>query len=195
PDARISRAELSRQRLAYVEDLLTGERGALGALEEQVARSVANHDILAADVEREYDDSRSFGEKAADVVATFGGSWRFIIIFGAFLVVWMAVNVAAGEKRAFDVYPFILLNLVLSCIAAVQAPVIMMSQRRQESKDRLRSENDYKIDLKAELEIRHLHEKMDHLLNRQWRHQTEIQRVQLELLHELTERRSPPSGA
>ena len=101
------------------------------------------------------------------------------------LVVWIAVNALRGMAAAFDPYPFILLNLVLSCIAALQAPIIMMSQRRQEARDRLQAENDYKVNLKAELEIRHLHEKLDHQLQRQWERLAEIQRVQIELLEEL----------
>jgi uncharacterized membrane protein len=96
----------------------------------------------------------------------------------------MGINLLLGEKAAFDVYPFILLNLILSTIAALQAPIIMMSQRRQEAKDRLRALNDYKVNLKAELEIRHLHEKVDHLLNRQWERLTEIQQIQIEMMLE-----------
>ena len=112
--------------------------------------------------------------------------------FCAVLVGWMAANTVA-IARAFDPYPFILLNLVLSCVAALQAPIIMMSQRRQEAKDRLRAENDYKVNLKAELEIRHLHEKLDHLLARQWERLAEIQRIQIEMLEEMASdtRRGP----
>ena len=116
--------------------------------------------------------------------AAFGGSWTFILSFCAVLVVWMALNMTAWLFNTFDPYPFILLNLVLSCIAALQAPVIMMSQKRQETKDRLRAENDYKINLKAELEIRQLHEKIDHQLARQWERLAEMQQIQIELLEE-----------
>ena len=97
---------------------------------------------------------------------------------------WIIINLVFGDKRAFDPYPSILLNLVLSCIAAVQAPIIMMSQKRQEDKDRLRALNDYRVNLKAELEIRHLHEKLDHLISRQWQRLAEIQRMQLEIMQE-----------
>ena len=103
--------------------------------------------------------------------------------------VWMVINIIEGDLRAFDPYPFILLNLLLSCLAAIQAPVIMMSQKRQEAKDRLRSENDYRVNLKAELEIRHLHEKMDYLIQRQWQRLTEIQQLQLEIMQEKRLRR------
>jgi uncharacterized membrane protein len=101
----------------------------------------------------------------------------------------MAFNIWVATRAVFDPYPFILLNLALSCLAAIQAPIIMMSQKRQESKDRLRSENDYRVNLKAELEIRHLHEKLDHLLNRQWERLAEIQQIQLEIMQDLTRHR------
>ncbi|MFL6596135.1 MAG: DUF1003 domain-containing protein, partial [Chthoniobacterales bacterium] len=109
----------------------------------------------------------TFGERLSDHIATFGGSWRFIISFGAVLLLWIAANAFVFMNKGFDPYPFILLNLILSCLAAIQAPIIMMSQNRSEARDRLRAENDYKVNLKAELEIRHLHEKIDHLLRRQ----------------------------
>ena len=127
----------------------------------------------------------TLGEALADRIATFGGSWRFIIVFGSVLLVWILINTIALAAKPFDPYPFILLNLILSCLAAIQAPVIMMSQNRQETKDRLRSENDYRVNLKAELEIRHLHEKVDHLLSRQWERLAEIQQIQIELLSEV----------
>jgi len=142
-----------------------------------------------APVEETWEDRRTTGERLADIVAEFGGSWRFIISFAVVLIVWMAFNVWAATQRVFDPYPFILLNLVLSCLAAIQAPIIMMSQKRQETKDRLRSENDYRVNLKAELEIRHLHEKIDHLINRQWERLAEIQQIQLEIMEDLAARR------
>jgi uncharacterized membrane protein len=108
----------------------------------------------------------------------------FILSFLMLLGVWMAYNVTRGAGGAFDPYPFILLNLVLSCLAALQAPIIMMSQKRQEAKDRLRSLNDYQVNLKAELEIRHLHEKLDHLISKQWQRLAEIQQLQLEIIQE-----------
>ena len=114
------------------------------------------------------------GEALADRIATFGGSWKFIIVFGSVLGTWIVINALVLRAKPFDPYPFILLNLILSCLAAIQAPVIMMSQNRQEAKDRLRSEHDYRINLKAELEIRHLHEKLDHLLSHQWERLAEI---------------------
>jgi len=127
---------------------------------------------------------RTLGERLSDHLASFGGSWTFIIFFFVVLVAWMAFNVVLVEQERFDPYPFILLNLVLSCLAALQAPIIMMSQKRQEAKDRLRSENDYRVNLKAELEIRHLHEKIDHILTGQWERLAEIQQIQLELMQD-----------
>jgi len=119
-------------------------------------------------------------------VAAFGGSWRFIMLFGAILLVWIVLNSIFLLQRPFDPYPFILLNLVLSCIAAMQAPIIMMSQNRQESKDRLRAEHDYQVNLKAEIEIRQLHIKLDQLLNHSWQRLLEIQRVQMDIMEDIS---------
>ncbi|CAO3408040.1 DUF1003 domain-containing protein [Azospirillum largimobile] len=184
PDSQISRQELARYRSLYVAELLQAEHGELSELDREVAESLARHETLAENPEEEYDDRRTLGERLSDGLASFGGSWAFLISFAFFLGVWMIVNMLEGDARAFDPYPFILLNLVLSCLAAIQAPVIMMSQKRQEAKDRLRSENDYRVNLKAELEIRHLHEKMDYLIQRQWQRLTEIQQLQLEIMQE-----------
>ncbi len=180
----ISRDEVSRFRSAYVSDLLRQESGELNTLDKEVEQSLLTHTRLTENSDEMYDEQRSFGERIADVVAKFGGSWTFILSFLFILSVWIAVNGYVGEKKAFDPFPFILLNLVLSCIAALQAPIIMMSQRRQEAKDRQRSDSDYKVNLKAELEIRHLHEKLDHLMNSQWQRLQEIQQLQLELLQD-----------
>ncbi len=125
----------------------------------------------------------------ADKIATFGGSWYFLIFFTVFLAVWITVNSVVWMIKPVDPYPYILLNLMLSCLAAVQAPIIMMSQNRQEAKDRIRSQHDYQINLKAELEIRHLHEKIDHLLSHQWDRLTQIQEIQLDLLSEMSKKR------
>ena len=183
-EAPISKAEIGRYRSRYVEEMLTAERGELSDLDRRVAESLEHHETIAENVEEEYEDQRTVGEKLSDKLASFGGSWAFLITFAVFLFIWMALNISVGEKAAFDAYPFILLNLILSTIAAIQAPIIMMSQRRVEEKDRLRSENDYKVNLKAELEIRHLHEKVDHLLTKQWERLIELQQMQLEVLQE-----------
>jgi uncharacterized membrane protein len=175
---------VSDYRTRYVAELLERERGELSELDRQVVESMAREETVARDVEAAWEDKRTFGETAADMVAEFGGSWNFIGLFFAVLVIWMGFNIWATTREVFDPYPFILLNLVLSCVAAIQAPIIMMSQKRQESKDRLRSENDYRVNLKAELEIRNLHEKMDHLINRQWERLAEIQQIQLEIMQD-----------
>jgi uncharacterized membrane protein len=188
-DALIGRPALDAYRGRYVEELLREERGEITALEREVVESLTRHDTISENVAEPFEDRRSFGERMSDRLAEFGGSWTFIIAFGAVLVAWIAVNIAIGLARAFDPYPFILLNLVLSCLAAIQAPIIMMSQKRMEAKDRLRAINDYRVNLKAELEIRHLHEKLDHLLTRQWERMAEIQKVQVELLQDLAARR------
>ncbi|HEX8168183.1 MAG TPA: DUF1003 domain-containing protein [Beijerinckiaceae bacterium] len=188
PDGSVSRAVLAEYRGRLVEELLHEERGEITDLEREVVESLRRHETIGRDVESEFDEKRSFGERVSDRIAEFGGSWTFILSFFGFLVLWMAVNVALASG-AFDPYPFILLNLVLSCLAAIQAPIIMMSQKRQEARDRLRGENDYQVNLKAELEIRHLHEKIDHLLTHQWERLAEIQQIQVELLQELTAKR------
>jgi uncharacterized membrane protein len=183
-DALIGRPELARYRSLYVEELLHDESGELSEIERKVAESLATHETLAENIEEQYEDKRTLGERLSDHLASFGGSWIFIITFGVLLAVWIAFNRAKGSAEAFDPYPFILLNLILSCLAAIQAPIIMMSQKRQEAKDRLRSLNDYQVNLKAELEIRHLHEKIDHLINKQWQRLTEIQQLQLEIMQD-----------
>ena len=191
PDALISRRELARYRQTYVEEVLRQEHGELTELEREVAESIAKADTLAENVEEEFAEKRTIGETLADHVATFGGSWAFIIFFSVVMAAWMGVNLYMGGERAFDAYPFILLNLVLSTLAAIQAPIIMMSQKRQETKDRLRSLNDYQVNLKAELEIRHLHEKLDYLITKQWQRLIDIQQLQIDLMQEKQAGRVP----
>jgi uncharacterized membrane protein len=192
PSAMISMRELARYRMGYIEQLLQEEHGEFTELDRQVAESIAKQDTIAENTEEEFEENRTFGDKVSDHLASFGGSWSFLISFGAVLVVWMAINVIAGI-HAYDPYPFILLNLCLSCVAAVQAPIIMMSQKRQEVKDRIRADNDYRVNLKAELEIRHLHEKMDYLISRQWQRLAEIQQMQIDMMHETRVRARRPS--
>lgn len=177
--------DLARYRYRYVESLLQAEKGELDELEKEVLRSLSEHDILARNPEEEFLADLSPGERLADQIAAFGGSWTFIIVFAVVLLGWMLVNSVVLLTRAFDPFPYILLNLVLSSLAAIQAPLIMMSQRRQESRDRLRSVRDYQVNLKAELEIRHLHQKLDHLLSHQWERLVEIQEIQMELINEV----------
>jgi uncharacterized membrane protein len=178
-------SDLNQFRANYVKNVLEKEKGEISTIEEQVIRSVKENELLSKNINTEFEQKLTFGERLADKIADFGGSWNFIVIFGGVLLLWVAVNSMILIWRPFDPYPFILLNLVLSCLAAIQAPVILMSQNRQESRDRLRSEHDYLINLKAELEIRHLHEKIDHLLMNQWQRLLEIQQIQMELMEEL----------
>lgn len=177
--------DLGKFRKDYIKEVLEDEIGELSALDHEVIESLQQHEILSADMSKLLDRKLTFGERLSDHIAEFGGSWKFIISFMAVLIGWILLNAVFLFNRGFDPYPFILLNLVLSCLAAIQAPVIMMSQNRAEARDRLRAENDYKVNLKAELEIRHLHEKIDHLLRRQYNRLFEIQQIQVELLEEL----------
>jgi len=167
---------LNRYRMDYVEDILEEDKGELSSLERDVLASLAQH------VNEEFEQQLTLGDRLADKIAEFGGSWAFICLFAGVLALWIIINTALLVTTPFDPYPFILLNLVLSCIAAIQAPVIMMSQNRQEDRDRLHAEHDYRVNLKAELEIRLLHEKMDLLLTRQWQRLLEIQRIQMDLM-------------
>ncbi|MEJ2037696.1 MAG: DUF1003 domain-containing protein [Desulfosarcinaceae bacterium] len=182
--------DLNNFRFLYIQEMLASEKGELTNLDRDVLESLKEHDLLSSNLNVAFDKEQTFGEALADKIAEFGGSWKFIILFSAILVIWIGLNSAVLLWKPFDPYPFILLNLVLSCLAAMQAPVIMMSQNRQEDKDRLRAEHDYRINLKAELEIRHLHEKIDHLLSRQWERLVEIQQIQIELMTELSSHRS-----
>jgi uncharacterized membrane protein len=185
PESLICRSDLAKYRANYVHLLLESEKGELTTLEQEVLHSIREHELLSKDVDTEFEQQWSFGERLADRIATFGGSWAFLICFGAFLAVWIGMNSMVLVLRPPDPYPFILLNLILSCLAAIQAPIIMMSQNRQEAKDRLRSQHDYQVNLKAELEIRHLHDKIDHLLSHQWDRLAQIQEIQLDLLSEI----------
>ncbi len=192
PDGYICRPDLNRFRDEYVEDSIKQDKGELTELEDQVVKSLRDQELLTRNINDEFDRQSTLGEKLADKIADFGGSWRFIGIFGTVLFVWLGINTTLFFLKPFDPYPYIFLNLILSCLAAIQAPVIMMSQNRQESKDRLRAEHDYKVNLKAELEIRHLHEKVDHLLVNQWQRLLEIQEIQTQLMEELSEKRPRP---
>jgi len=184
-DSLISITELNRYRKKYLESILTDEVGELSKIEQEVIDSINANEILSDNIEFDMQTKITFGQKIADKVAEFGGSWRFIIGFFSFLGIWIIINAAILLQDSFDPYPFILLNLILSCLAAIQAPIIMMSQNRKEDRDRKRSEHDYKINLKAELEIRLLHEKMDHLLIHQNKRFVEIQQIQMDLMEDI----------
>jgi uncharacterized membrane protein len=184
-DSHLSISELNQYREKYLRALLEKERLAISGLEGAVLASISNETTLADKIEFEDNTTYTYGQRLADNVATFGGSWTFIIAFGVFLFIWIITNVFVLVSRPFDPYPFIFLNLILSCIAALQAPVIMMSQNRQEEKDRTRAKKDYMINLKAELEIRMLHEKIDHLILHQQQDLLEIQNIQVDMLKDV----------
>lgn len=190
----IEKVTLAELKAAYVEDALSEELGEITDLEREVIESLREHEIVSASP-AETDDERTIGERLSDRIAELGGSWAFIIGFGLFLMLWVVVNTLVLATRPPDPYPFIFLNLILSCIAALQAPVIMMSQNRQAARDRQQAEQDYKINLKAELEIRHLHEKMDHLLHHHSQRLLEIQQIQTDLLRQLVQNKGSPRGA
>jgi uncharacterized membrane protein len=182
----ICRADLNHFRAKWVEEVLEEEKGEVTSLEEQVMQSMKEEELLSENINIEFDQQLTFGQRLADRLADFAGSWIFIGLFASVLLVWIALNSLLLLFKPFDPYPFILLNLVLSCLAAIQAPVIMMSQNRQETRDRLQAEQDYQVNLKAELEIHHLHEKIDHLLINQGQRLLEIQKIQVELMEELS---------
>ena len=183
-DQFISVKELNAYRQKYISNYLSAEIGTLSNLEKSVIESLSDDKSIVSSAEDEV-ESRSFGQRIADRVADFGGSWTFIISFLLFIVLWIGLNVYFLANKGFDPYPFILLNLILSCVAALQAPVIMMSQNRQEEKDRTRAKKDYMINLKSELEIRMIHDKIDHLIMHQQQELIEIQKVQIEMMNDI----------
>ncbi|MBS1724072.1 MAG: DUF1003 domain-containing protein [Armatimonadetes bacterium] len=183
---------LQQERVAQIEKLLHRDKGELSVLEKEVVKAMADRRMLAVNPDDEMDEHVTTGERIADKVAAFGGSWAFIITFGCIILTWITINSVALLTKSFDPYPFILLNLVLSCLAALQAPVIMMSQNRQEAKDRKRSEHDFMVNLKAELEVRLLHDKMDHLLLHQMQRLMEVQELQIDLLQQIQEGKKAP---
>jgi uncharacterized membrane protein len=167
-----------------LEQLLVTENEQLKKLNAIVVNAVEEEKLLSQKIYEMDEKNPALGNKIADSVATFGGSWKFIISFIVVLIAWITMNTYLLHKT-FDPYPFILLNLLLSAIAAIQAPVIMMSQNRKEEKDRQRATSDYLINLKAEIEVRNLHQKIDLLMSEQMQTLFEIQKVQMELMEEI----------
>ena len=184
----ISTRELYKYRQRHMEALVRTEIGQITELEQQVLERLQSNKFISDNIEPDIEEELTFGERLSDHIAEFGGSWKFILSFFAFMILWILLNAYIYHENGFDPYPFILLNLILSCLAALQAPIIMMSQNRQESKDRIRSEHDYQVNLAAELQIRMLHEKVDHLMINQHRQLIEIQQIQIELMQELEEK-------
>jgi len=181
----ICRADLDRFRAQYVGEVLENEKSELTVLETAVRQSMKDHALLAKNINVEFDRQLSFGDRLSDRVADFAGSWTFILSFTGVMVLWIIVNTFVMVTRPFDPYPYILLNLVLSAVAAIQAPFIIMSQNRLESRDRLNAEHDYRVNLNTEMEIHQLHKKIDHLLFNQGQRLLEIQKIQVELMEDL----------
>lgn len=183
----LAASELNLYRSRYISNFLEQELGELSEMETKVVDALKNDKLLSDNPDGD-DVKSTFGQRVADRVASFGGSWTFIMLFVGFLLGWIAINVFVLFNKGFDPYPFILLNLLLSCVAALQAPVIMMSQNRQGEKDRQKAENDYMVNLKSELEIRMLHEKLDHLILHQEQSLIEIQKVQIDMMNDILAR-------
>jgi uncharacterized membrane protein len=175
----------SKERIRYLTERLAAERQELTELERDAVRKAALHETIAARVDEQMERTATRGQRVADAVARVGGSWPFVITFCTLLVIWMLLNSFVLGGAEFDHYPYILLNLVLSCVAALQAPIIMMSQNRTSARDRAQADQDYRVNLKAELEILGLHEKLDHLLHTRWENLLEMQEAQLEMLRDL----------
>ena len=182
PDGFVCEDDLNRARKALYAKLIEAEKGDLSEVQATVVKALQEHEVLSARLTDEADD-RKFGEKLSDKIAEFGGSWRFLILFIGIISVWILLN--SRREPSYDPYPFILLNLLLSCVAAMQAPIIMMSQNRQNSRDRKRAEQDAKVNLKSEVEIRMLNEKIDRLISHQWQRLLQIQELQLDLMAEM----------
>lgn len=176
---------LNKYRRQFFANLISQEKGEMEKLDQDVIEAIRDNSILSENIKEDTIKPLTTGDRIADKVASFGGSWTFIISFFIFLLAWMFLNFWMLHNKGFDPYPFILLNLILSCLAAIQAPIIMMSQNRQEDKDRDRAEHDYKINLKAELEIKLLSEKIDHLLVHQNKKLLEIQEMQIQYLENI----------
>lgn len=181
----ISLSELNIYRRQYLSSLIKQEKDETIVLDQDVLNAITNDSLLTEELQDSSDNKITFGQNLADKVAEFGGSWTFIISFFSFIVIWILINAWVIINKPFDPYPFILLNLILSCLASIQAPIIMMSQNRQEQKDRLRAEHDYKINLKAELEIKLLNEKIDNLIVNQNNKLLEIQDIQTDYLEDI----------
>jgi len=185
PEGTVCVDDLNKLRTEYVQSILNVEKKEVDELEDETAKSIRDAELITKNLNSEFDSRITLGDKIADKVAAFGGSWRFIILFGLGIGAWIIFNTIHLISNPFDPYPYIFLNLIAGIFAALQAPVIMMSQNRQESKDRFRAEQDFQTNLKAELEIRYVHDKLDYLLMHQWQRLLEIQELQMDLMEQL----------
>ncbi|MEI6398672.1 MAG: DUF1003 domain-containing protein [Pseudomonadota bacterium] len=177
---------MTHKKHSTAENLMGSSYEAMDERTKKVVRHINEHKYISRDTSIELEDAITFGQRAADAVARFGGSWSFIMLFAATLIFWVILNsyILASYHKTFDPYPYILLNLFLSMLASIQAPIILMSQNRQGERDRLNANHDYEVNLKAELEIRHIQEKLDYLLTKQWQRLSEMQQMQMELMQE-----------
>lgn len=176
---------MDKKQLSYIDELLKEEQQEILQLNKIVADALKEERLITRNLKHPKKEILTLGQRLSDKVARFGGSWKFIIFFFLVLITWIVFNTAALNKKPFDPYPFILMNLILSCIAAIQAPIIMMSQNRQEEKDRKRGESDYMINLKAEIQIRALHQKIDLLIQEQFKKLMETQATQIKILENI----------
>jgi uncharacterized membrane protein len=185
----VCRSCLASESGNYVVAALERERGELSAIEMELARRSGESGLVAEHLDEEFRRAMTVGQRAADATARVGGSWGFVIGFGCVLATWIGFNSLVLAGQAFDPYPYILLNLVLSCLAALQAPIIMMAQNRQAARDRAQADQDFRVNLKAEIAIMNLHEKLDHLLHTQWERLLELQQIQIDMLSDLEKHR------
>lgn len=190
PSGFICYPDLRKINALHFEKILQKERGSLTELEREVLESIEQHDILSENIETEFERGQTFGQKLSDKIAQFGGSWTFVTLFTCMILVWMMINSFQIMSLDFDPYPYILLNLVLSTLAAIQAPIIMMSQNRQAFKDRLSQENDYQINLKSELQIRQLNTRMDVFMKHYWQRMSDLTVKTEEILTEMQTQKS-----
>jgi uncharacterized membrane protein len=180
--------DLNNFRNIYVEKLIREEKNEIADLKKSFLQSLKTNDILSKNLDIYSDKKLTKWELLADRLAAFGGSWTFIVLFLILIGFWIVLNSVFLKNTKFDPFPFIFLNLLLSCIAAIQAPIIMMSQNRQALRDQQKALLDYQVNLKAELEIRELHQKIDKLIIFHWQRLLEIQKVQTELMNELQQK-------
>jgi uncharacterized membrane protein len=185
----VCRSCLATESGNYVVAQLERERGELSAIERELARRSGEGVLVAEHLDEEFRRSMTLGQRAADATARIGGSWGFVLGFALVLAAWIATNSLLLAGHAFDPYPYILLNLVLSCLAALQAPIIRMAQNRQAARDRAQADQDFRVNLKAEIAIMNLHQKLDHLLHTQWERLLELQQIQIDMLSDLEKRR------
>ncbi|MBI2549146.1 DUF1003 domain-containing protein [Candidatus Woesearchaeota archaeon] len=187
-ESRVCTNCLHINRAEYIRETVIQHKKEIDKVDHHVAKTIMENALLSIDP-GEQRSQLTLGDRAADVIAEFGGSWMFLSVFFLFIAAWIGINTYMLIEKPFDPSPFILLNLILSCLAAIQAPIIMMSQNRLEARDRLRAKYDYQVNLKAELEIQHLNEKMDLLLKKMWHRLIEIQQMQVETMEEMRKKR------